>query len=41
MELFVYITTIINKINFTTKDINGKYDESHWTTLSCRQEWHI
>ncbi len=32
MELFMYITTIINKINFTTKDINGKIDESHWTT---------
>ncbi len=32
MELFMYITTIINKINFTTKDINGKIDEFRWTT---------
>ncbi len=36
MELCMYITTIVSKITFTTKDINGKID-----TQSCKQEWHI
>ncbi len=36
MELCYTITTIVNKITFTTKEINGKID-----TQSCKQEWHI